>query len=67
MPPVAVWSMSIWVTLSSSEVYCFTCRVMVARLMALRVNQETPWRERTGSGSSERVLFWGGEGLACVR
>jgi hypothetical protein len=57
MPPVAVCSMSMWTVLSSSGVYCFVWRVMVARLIALRVNQETPWRERTGSGSSERVLF----------
>jgi hypothetical protein len=66
MPPVAVCSMSMCVALSSEEKYCFVWRVMVASEMALRVNQETPWRERTGSGSSERVLFCVIEKSACV-
>jgi len=56
IPPVAVELMSMWV-LPSSEVYCFACRVMVARPMALRVHQPMPWRARTGSVSSERPLF----------
>jgi hypothetical protein len=56
MPPVAVCSMSMWVW-PSSEVYCLQCRVTVAKAMALRVNQLRPWRVRTASVSSERVLF----------
>lgn len=39
--------------------YCLTVRVMVAREMALRRNQERPWRIRMGSIGSERVEFWG--------
>jgi hypothetical protein len=35
------------------------CKVTVARPMALRVSQLMPWRVRTGSGESPRVLFWG--------
>ncbi len=41
-------------------VYCLTVRVMVAREMALRRNQERPCRIRIGSIGSERVEFWGG-------
>lgn len=37
--------------------YCFTERYTVARDMALRVHQPTPWRARVASVSSERVLF----------
>jgi hypothetical protein len=57
MPPVAVCSMSMCVWPASS-VYCLQCRVMVAKAMALRVIQLMPWRARTASVSSERVLFY---------
>jgi hypothetical protein len=56
IPPVAVCSISMCVTPSSR--YCFVCRVMVAKPMALRVSQLMPCRARTGSVSSERVLFF---------
>jgi hypothetical protein len=58
MPPVAVWSMSMCVW-PSSDVYCLQCSVTVAKEMALRVIQLMPWRARTASVSSERVLFCG--------
>jgi hypothetical protein len=56
MPPVAVCSMSMCV-LPASSVYCLQCSVTVANEMALRVIQLMPWRARTASVSSERVLF----------
>ena len=37
--------------------YWRTVKVMVAKEMARRRNQETPWRVRRGSVGSERVWF----------
>lgn len=63
MPPVATWVMSMWMAGSGEEeegsgVYWRMVRVTVAREMALRRNQERPWRVRRGSMGSERVWFY---------
>lgn len=68
IPPVAVCLISICVTggslsglPSGGAWYCSISSVTVAKPIALRVSQPTPWRVSMASRSSDRVLFcfWG--------